>query len=293
MAFLKSNPERNLQRDVAAARSDCATLTARLDAAEKVVVERKDEAERLACDNADDAVLEKAEAAVRVAQDHVKNLRGGLSKKQQHLADLERDLAALIDARTRRETAAEVATMATDLENAAKAFDTAIATLAEISGRAAKFCPDAVGLQAFASSSRSQVPPATELIVTVMRNYATAVLRGDGPATLPKPEGAFVEPVTEKPPTVQLFCMRPVKWRDAAGVQRLAQKFTDVSVTQSAASRGVACGALVPMESPLRRANHNTVGGNPDLALALDLDAEPVRTGEPGLHEAFEQPRIG
>src|SRR3979409_595321 len=122
MVLFKSNPEKKLQGDVDIARSDCATLTARLNIAEKAVIERQDEAERLACENADDGVLGKAEAGVRVAQDHVKNLRGGLSKKQQQLADLERDLAALIDGKTRRETAAEIAAMATNLENAAKEF---------------------------------------------------------------------------------------------------------------------------------------------------------------------------
>jgi hypothetical protein len=297
MAIFKSDPMKVLQRDIDAARSDCATLTTRLNGAEKSVIERQDEAERLACDNAEDGVLGKAEAAVRVAQDHVKNLRGGLSKKQQQIAALERDFSALIDTRTRHQTATEVATMATNLENAAKKFDTAIAELAEIAERAARFCPDARGLEAFATSSRVQVPPAVELVATVMRDYAAAVLRGEGPAMLPKPEAVMLSLAPPKPVKIRLFAMRPVKWTDAAGMQRFVHKYNDIDLSEQAAAFALRVGACVPIADPRRKQLHGTSPGHPEPNWCVDLDdaeattiadiTAPVTDLEPIKHSAF------
>ena len=87
--------------------------------------------------------------------------------------------------------------------------------------------------------------------------------------------------------------MWPVLWKDANGRQCVAQKFTDATLTPSAASRGLACGALVPLDSPLRRQNHNTVEGHARADLAFDLDAEPIHTSEPIPHSAFEPAKIG
>jgi hypothetical protein len=286
MALFKSNPEKTMQRDIDAARSDCATLTARLNGAEKSVIERQDEAERLACDNAEDGVLGKAEAAVRVAQDHVKNLRGGLSKKQQQIAALERDFSALIDTRTRHETAAEVATMATNLENAAKKFDTAVAELAEIAGRAASFIPDGLGLQRFAASSRAQVPPAVELVAVLMRGHAEAVLNGSGSATLPRNEPVVVQAKAPTPQSVKIFLIQPIKFLDPAtnGVKTWPA-FHPIDLPAELATRALARKAAVLADHETAKRAMAKGGGNtfewPDPARCISLDGEEKTADQP------------
>jgi hypothetical protein len=71
MAFLKSNPEKTLQRDIDAAQANRDRLSAKLVECETAIVERRGAARALARDGADDSALEKAEAAIRSAQDRV------------------------------------------------------------------------------------------------------------------------------------------------------------------------------------------------------------------------------
>jgi hypothetical protein len=86
------------------------------------------------------------------------------------------------------------------------------------------------------------------------------------------------EAVVETPaaPTILLFALRPIKWIAADGTKCAAQKFTDAALTETAASRGLAMGALVALDSPLRKQHHGTAPGHVRVDLALDLDAEPV-----------------
>jgi ABC-type transporter Mla subunit MlaD len=268
-------------------------VSARLLDAERAVTKRRSVAERLARDASADDMLDKAEVAHRAAQDRASNLKAALAQEGAHLAKLESELAELLDKKTLAATVAEIAAMTTDLETVATEMDTVVSKLGAIAERAAGFIPEAGGLLAFTTASKTQIPDAVALITRLMNDHAAAVLAGTGPAALKRPEPVTVVAAIPPAPTVQLFCTRPVRWIAADGATRIGQKFTDVSVTPSAASRGLACGALVALDSPLRRQNYNTVEGNPRADLALDLDAEPVREAAPVLHEAFERPTIG
>jgi hypothetical protein len=275
MALFSKSPEKTIQRDIDAAKTNRDRLSAKLAESETAIIERRSAAQALARDGADDAMLEKAEAAIRSAQDRAATIAGAIADVVQQLAALEQIKAETADRKLRSETAAEVATMATGLENAAKKFDVAVAELAEIAGRAAKFCPDAVGLEAFASSSRVQVPPATELVVTVMLNYAAAVLRGEGRATLPKPEAAVMPAAAPpKPVTVRLFAMKPVRWKDEAGLQRFVGKFNDVDLPGTAAAFALKKGICVELADPKRKQLHGLAPGHPEPNWCVDLDDE-------------------
>lgn len=274
--FKSSNPEKQMASDIAAARTNRDRLAARLVEAEHAVLERRSAAQRLALDGADDMLLDKAEAALRASQDRATTLASAITDAEQHLVTFEKAQAEYQDQKTRAATAAECEKMATDLEAVAMEFDAAVTGLAAITERAALHVYEASGLNQYASASRLQLPPAIEMIAAGLRGHATAVLSGDAPATLRTPDAPFVETPVVKAPTVLRFALRPVKWIAADGKRCAAQKFTDAALTESAASRGVAMGAVVGMDSPLRKQHHGTAPGHVRVDLALDLDAEPV-----------------
>jgi hypothetical protein len=115
------------------------------------------------------------------------------------------------------------------------------------------------------------------MIAAGLRAHGAAVLAGDAPATLRAPE--VLVPVVEAvpAPTVQLFALRAVKWRDTEGQQQIGGKFSDVFLTKSAAARALATGACVEMSNPLRRKHHGWSTERPQLDHATDLDdADPA-----------------
>jgi hypothetical protein len=74
------------------------------------------------------------------------------------------------------------------------------------------------------------------------------------------------------------------------------QKFRDVALPPAVAEKALRLKACVQLDDLLRRQHHNTMPGNADPALALDLDADEPRLVAPVVHSAFEpvigEPRI-
>lgn len=183
--------------------------------------------------------------------------------------------------------------MTIDFAAVAKELDSATSKMAGIAERAAVIAPEAGGLKAYCDASKVQIPDAVALIATLLANHSAAVLSGSAPPTLRSPEPPFVEPVKERPLTVQLFALRAVRWKDETGQQQIGGKFRDVYLTKSAAARALAIGACVEISNPLRRKHHGWSTEVPRLDRADDLDAaEPARQArtpvEPELHSAFQ-----
>jgi hypothetical protein len=294
MAIFRTSPEKTLQTALSDARANRDKVATRLAAAQGAVAECRAALQRLAAESADDAALGRGEALLRASQDRVTTLAPALAEKEQHLAKLEAEHAAMIDKRTRASTAAQVAQMAIDIETAAKDFDTAIAALAEITGLAAKFCPDAVGLNQFAESCRLQVPPATELIVAVMRHYAGQVLRGEQPAALPQPAPVPQKAVQLAPPaTRHVFSVRNISWTDETGLRVMAAAF-ECDLPPAVAARGLKSSAVALIGSEAWRTLKGTrpiTHPAPERCEFLDGDdAEPQpQQHEATLHSAFEK----
>jgi hypothetical protein len=198
MALFKSNPEKALQRDIAAATDARDKLNTRLAEAETAVIDLRIAAERLALDGADDAALTAAEAKTRALIDRTATLKAALTQSEARLAGLERELAELTDKTMRAATAAEVAAMADHLEATATSLGSIVEKMAEITGRAGLFIYEAKGLESYATASKTQVPDAVALIATLLRSHASAVLNGTAPAALPKQPAP--EPIVVAPP---------------------------------------------------------------------------------------------
>ncbi len=69
--------------------------------------------------------------------------------------------------------------------------------------------------------------------------------------------------------------MNPIKWKDSAGQQQYGQQFDYHDLTPTAASRGLRCGALVPLDDPRCKELRGARGGyHVGKSVALDLDSE-------------------
>jgi multidrug efflux pump subunit AcrA (membrane-fusion protein) len=187
MAIFKSNPEKSVQRDIDAAAKNRERLSAQLVEFEQAI-ERHAAAAKQAALNGDDADLDRAEAALRAAQDRSNTLKAALGDVEQNLKALDRSKAEIADRKLRAETAAEIELVVREMVEAGTEFDRATARLSEYTTRAVPWLWEARGLDDFVNVGRAHVPPAIELIGTMLRSYASDVIAGKAPATLPRPE---------------------------------------------------------------------------------------------------------
>src|SRR3981081_679289 len=119
MAIFKANPEKALQRDIDAAKANHDRLAAKLAECETAIVERRSTAQALARDGAEDGVLDKAETAVRSAQDRAATIAGAIADVDRQLTVLERTKAENADRKLRSETAAATELLAREVVDVA------------------------------------------------------------------------------------------------------------------------------------------------------------------------------
>ena len=99
---------------------------------------------------------------------------------------LERKKAEIADQKVRAHAAAEIELVVRKMTKAAVEFDTAAARLSEHTARALPWLWEVRGLNDFVNVGRAQVPPAIELVATMLRALADDVVSGKAPATLPR-----------------------------------------------------------------------------------------------------------
>src|SRR5437016_14516817 len=107
--FSKTDPalkrQRDLETKLKTSVADREKVADRLRTFEARVTERRDAARALVRDGGDDAKLTVIENEMRAAEDRVVSLTAGLGDLDKAIADLEREIAGVIDARCRAETA--------------------------------------------------------------------------------------------------------------------------------------------------------------------------------------------
>ena len=286
----------SLEKKLSNAKTARDGLIARLALAEIAVADFRTAAEQLAIAGATDNALDTAEAKTRASVDRTATLRAALAQSEIQVSNLERERDALADRKQRDETAAAAELLAREIIAATKALDVAAAALVDCTSRAIPTVFEATGLHNLAKICCTEAPAAADHIAKLLRVHAAGVLRGEGPATMRVPDAPFVEPVAVEAVVVHLFALRSVKWLAAGAVnQTIAQKFTDVYLTPSAAKRALELKAVVQISDPLRRQHLNTYGGHADPALALDLDniVSELKQAEPITHSAFEPAVVG
>jgi len=104
----------------------------------------------------DDAELDRAEIALRAAQDRTKSLKAALADVEQELEALERNKAEIADRKLRAETAAEIELVVRKMTEASAEFDATAARLSEYTTRAVPWLWEVRGLDEFITISRAK-----------------------------------------------------------------------------------------------------------------------------------------
>jgi len=104
-------------------------LADRLGVTDADLADKRAAAERLAVAGADNARLDRAEAAMRTVEDRAKTMRAALAEFDEQITSVERALADSKAQRDRDNTADEIEAMAAAIEQAAPGFNAAAATL--------------------------------------------------------------------------------------------------------------------------------------------------------------------
>jgi hypothetical protein len=277
--FTKTDPaekrQRALEGQLKTARASRDDLAARRKMAETAAATHRAKASELASEGADDKTLSATENAMRREQDRAATLSDALIKTESLIANLENEIATVLDQRCRVETAAAVTAIVEKLVSARTAFDAAVAQLIDAARESAVIVMDAGPLKIFAETIQQQLPPEIDFVAGVLEGHAKAVLSGTAPASLPKLPEPVQPKIVEQVPIERVFTLRVVRWRDAHGVEQVADQYTDADMTLAAAARGKRCHAITSLGDNRRRELLNAHGGrHPNRAHALDLDDE-------------------
>jgi hypothetical protein len=285
LALFRSNdPAKDLQNDLNKAKADRSKRAAQLASAEAAIIASEAETRRLSSAGAEDAAIDAAKTNERTCIHRRDARQVAVADSDKEIAELQIDLADVVDQATRAATVAEIKVKMARFEAAGKALDSALKEMADIAGELAPSAPESGAISRYCASSAAEIPAAVELVKKVLTYHSACVARGEGSPTLRRPEPAYVEPAAAPAPTtVQLFALRPIKWRDAAGARKVVQKFRDCELPPATAQRALALKACVRMSDPLRRQHHNTTEGHGrlDTALDLDEDASGVAVADP------------
>ena len=204
---------------------------------------------------------------------------------------LEAKQAQEADTKQREVTVAEVEALAKKILSDGETFVAAAAAIVESSAYSAMVVPEASGVNNRGRVVAGEVAQACDLIVKLLRVHGAAVIGGEAPPVLRKPATApYKAPAEVVAPSVTVFAMRPIKFKNGAGKLVVVQKFQDAEMPPATAARALAMKARVHLNDPLRRQHHGTVEGHGRADLALDLDADPVQQPaiDPIMSSAFE-----
>lgn len=284
----------SIDKQLAAAIDARNRLTSRLADIEPNMADLAAEAERCALDNLPDAELDKVEARMRAASDRGQTLRAALAKATAEVNRLEQARADAADKARREEVGAALELVSRECIESAEAVRIAVDRLYTCMVKAATIAPEAGGLATFAEMARVEIPSGAELISKLLRQNREKVFCGSAPPRMPMVPEPFVRPsAPARELTAMLFALRPIKWRDEFGKQRMGGKFQDVEVPQRLAAKALRSGAVVSLDNPLRRQHGSQGGPVPHASSAFDLDAgaspEPEHVAEPIVHSEFER----
>jgi hypothetical protein len=286
--FTKSHDKNLTPLD--AAKANAARLAADLTSAVADVTVKKSDTIRAGLAG-DKVSFDCAKTAERDALHHLDVSRQLCEKADQMLAELESQLAADTENKTRSATGAEIAAFIEEFIEIGGAYVASKSLFNEVLSRALPITWEANGLFVFTASSMIEVPVAIEVVAEEMRQYGRAVLQKLAKAEMPKPapEPAKVVPVAKEPLTA-VFATRPIRWKDHDGIVRSSSKFLDCELPARTAAHALKIGAALPLDHPERKRNLGMWPGHVSLAMCFDLDAAPDAPPQhdPVVHSAFQ-----
>src|SRR6201994_1554874 len=233
MAFFKRelSPVERFESALLAKQDERRKLATRLDVAEKLFVEKRTDAEKLAVAGANAARLERAEAKMREVEERARTLRTELAELDEQIAATER---ALTDARAQRDrelAADQIEALAAAIERAAPGFGAGAVGLVEAVTKSSTAVTEAIKFAASVDAIRREVMSATDLICWELRSIAVRTRAGNANATAPAAaEADHTGPVEIE--RQRIYTLNPLLWREGSEVCK-APAFTMVGLPKA------------------------------------------------------------
>ena len=233
MAFFKRelSPVERFESALSAKQDERRKLAARLDLAEKLLVEKRTDAEKLAVAGAAAAILERAEAKMREVEERTRTLRAELADLDAQIAATERALTDAMAQRDREFAADQIEALAAAIERAGPGFGAGATALVEAVTRNKTAVTEATKFAASVDAIRREVMSATDLICWELRTIAMRTRAGNANATPAAPaEAEHTAPVEIE--RQRIYTLNPLLWREGSEVCK-APAFTMVGLPRA------------------------------------------------------------
>jgi hypothetical protein len=234
MAFFKRelSPVERFESALAAKQDERRKLAGRFDLAEKLLVEKRTDAEKLAVGGAGAAKLERAEGKMREVEERARTLRTELAELDEQIVATER---ALTDARAQRDrelAADQIEALAGAIERASPGFGAGAAALVEAVSKNRTVVTEATKFAASVDAIRREVMSATDLICWELRTIAVRTRAGNANTTqqVAPAEAEHAPPVEIE--RQRIYTLNPLLWREGSEVCK-APAFTMVGLPKA------------------------------------------------------------
>lgn len=216
MAFFSKrtlSPRERFESELKEKQAARENLAERLNAAEAMLGEKRDAAERLAIAGATDTQLDRAETEMRAAEDRAKTLQAALGQLDEQIVETERELADAKAQRDRDIVADELGRMVAAIERAAPGFDDGATALLAAVAQSAASVPEANNFAANVDAVRREVLLAVQLVCAELRS--TAVRTRAGNTNIGSGTASELEPLHASESEHQLvYTLNPLAWRE-------------------------------------------------------------------------------
>jgi hypothetical protein len=214
-----------------------------------------------------------------------------LDALQAALAEIDRERAAQEAQAIQEADEAQRKQTAQALHAAAAEFEQAFAPFAEVmrQGHAAyaKFehLLGSSGLPTLLQNLAVEIPAAIAIHAAELRARAARVREGTAPPSLPAPPQLEIVKVEPVAPTISIFSLQSLQWRDAAGRLEVCGPFQIHALPVKAAKTALARNLALEPASPRAQAIIHGKDGQPHLldpGKTYDLDADPNEKKQTG-----------
>jgi hypothetical protein len=189
--------------------------------AERLLEEKRAEAERMAIAGAADAQLAQAESELRAVDEQAKTLRARLAELDEQILATERGLADATSQRDRELTADEIEAMAAAIEQAIPKFSDGATALVDAVTKRRVSMPEATRFSANVDAVRREILSAADLICWELRTLAVRTRAGNGNNGLPE----VAEPAQSAASEIErqlIYTLNPLLWREGSEIRRIA-----------------------------------------------------------------------
>jgi hypothetical protein len=286
--FKRKTMMEKLETELTALRARAETLSSRHAAADAAFVDAKQKLQRhhLEADlDADDKARAKLEATVATCALTRDGYADALDEVQAKITDTEQKIAVERALVQRKAASEELARKLDEVERTLPDYLEAARRLAGTL-EAIHFHYESNEMARFVGNTTAQVEVAAGFALAELRAMATSIRDGSAPIPAPKLVPEPVTVIEPPPPSMTVFMLRSVNYRDHDGRVRFVGQYEDAMMPVPTAQRALRRGVAVSVADPRRAQLRGARGGdfNPSARDVVDLD---------GIEEPKGMPYIG